>query len=216
MVSAPTADPSRKTRGAIHTFPTGEYYVAVGDSITAGSQDDIPADGIGYEPILENLLAASKGYPIAVVNAGVSGDTSADGAATISTTLSNNPSGKYFLIMYGTNDAGQVPPVTKSTYKNNMQTIISAVVAAGKTPYLAKVPYTTNSSYSIPSIQAYNAAIDELVVANSIMVIPPDFYTWFLSNPTQLADTVHPNGTGYKSMAGSNPNPYSWFTALTQ
>ncbi len=43
-------------KGVIKSFLTGETYVAVGDSITAGSHDDIPADGIGYEPILGDLL----------------------------------------------------------------------------------------------------------------------------------------------------------------
>jgi phosphodiesterase/alkaline phosphatase D-like protein len=47
-------------KGDIWNFPTGEYYVAVGDSITFGSQDDISGDdtsldgrnaGGGFEPI---------------------------------------------------------------------------------------------------------------------------------------------------------------------
>jgi lysophospholipase L1-like esterase len=212
------------------------YYVAVGDSITWGSHDDIPIDdtsldlrntGGGFEPILNNLLTAAKGFPHNVVNAGVSGDASADGAAKISTTLSNHPSADYFLIMYGTNDAWYPPipsgkglnpgsPGYSGSYKDHMQQIISAVLGAGKTPYLAKVPYSSQPLLSDASIREYNTVINELVVANGITVTPPDFYTWFQSNPGQLADTVHPNGTGYQSMAGSIPNPYSWFTALTQ
>ena len=33
-VARSTTDPDVFTKGAIHSFPTGEYYVAVGDSIT--------------------------------------------------------------------------------------------------------------------------------------------------------------------------------------
>jgi lysophospholipase L1-like esterase len=198
---------------------TVDYYVAVGDSITAGSHDNFLADGIGYEPILEDLLTAAKGYPHIIVNAGVSGFASADGAATISTTLSNHPSAKYFLIMYGTNDAW-IPPIPSGkglnsgsigysgSYKDYMQQIVSAVLGAGKTPYLAKVPYSSHALLSDASIREYNTVIDELVFANSITVTPPDFYAWFLSNSTQLADTVHPNGTGYQSMANR------WFDVL--
>jgi lysophospholipase L1-like esterase len=181
-------------KGVIKSFLTGETYVAVGDSITVGSGDDIPGDGTGFEPILGDLLG------VMIANAGVSGHTSADGAAAVDNTLAAYPSANYYLILYGTNDAF-IPAVAKSTYKNNMQTIISAIIAAGKTPYLAKVPYTTDAGISNASILEYNAAIDELRVSNGISVAAPDFYAWFQSHQSELADGIHPNGTGYQSMA---------------
>jgi len=199
-------------KGVIQSFPTGEYYVAVGDSITAGSQDDNLADGIGFEPILNNLLTASKGYPHTVVNEGVSGDTSADGAALISTPgpnnpLSKNPSAKYVLVLYGTNDAF-IPAVSKATYKANIQAIITAIRNAGKVPYLGKVPFTLDPLRSDAAIQGYNAEIDELRNFNGISVVAPDLYAWFQSHQSQLADGIHPNGTGYQSMANL------WFNVL--
>ena len=71
-------------------------YVAVGDSITAGSHDNIPADGVGFEPILGTMLTAAKGYPISVANEGISGTTSADGVTSISTVLAKYPTAKYY------------------------------------------------------------------------------------------------------------------------
>ena len=213
-------------KGIIRNFPTGDYYVAIGDSITFGSNDDYPDDntsldgrntGGGFEPILNDLLTAAKGYPHNVVNEGISGDTSADGVRRISTTLFNHPSAKYFLVIYGTNDGKFANgPVSSATYKANMQAIISAIKNAGRTPYLAKVPYSSSPAVDDSRIQAYNAAIDQLVAENGISVTPPDFYNYFKANPGQLADGIHPNGQGYRSMAGSNPNPLSWSTALTQ
>jgi lysophospholipase L1-like esterase len=123
--------------------------------------------------------------------------------------------------MYGTNDArfpavpsglGLNPgqPGYSGSYKENMQTIISAILAAGKTPYLAKVPYTSDPGTDILSIQEYNRVVDELIFDNNIWVIPPDFYTYFQSNPGKLgSDGIHPTGMGYQSMADL------WFTALT-
>jgi fibronectin type 3 domain-containing protein len=73
-------------------------YIAIGDSITKGSGDNIPADGIGYEPILGTLLTNLKGYTNIVVNEGVGGVASAYGAASISATLSKYPSVIYYLI----------------------------------------------------------------------------------------------------------------------
>jgi len=217
-VASSAIDPGVFTKGAIRSFPTGEYYVAFGDSITRGSHDTIPGDGIGYEPVLDSLLTARKGYPHTVVNAGEPAETSADGVNRVGAVLSAHPSANYFLILYGTNDA-IIPAVSKAAYKANMQAIITAVRSAGKIPYLAKVPYVdplnpnfpAGFSFSDGAIQQYNQAIDELVAdpLNGISVVPPDFYGWFKSHPDQLDDGLHPNNTGYQSMATL------WFNELT-
>ena len=194
--------------------------MAIGDSITVGSHDDNLADGIGYEPILSTLLAASRG-PNTIVNEGVSGTSSADGAASISSTLSKYPSAKYYLVMYGSNDAyipaipsgmGLIPGDAgySGSYKDNMQKIITAILAAGKTPYLAEVPYTSDPLRSSAMIYEYNAVVDELYIANDIRITPPPFYAYFQTHLGELADGLHPNGTGYRSMADL------WFDALTK
>src|SRR5262249_8753524 len=147
--------------------------------ITHGSMDSDPTTthGIGYEPKLSSLLTSAKGRPIGVANVGVSGTTSADGAAAITATLSTYSTALHYLILYGTNDAfipavpsgrGLNPgnPGYNGSYKANMQQIITAVLASGRTPYLAKVPFTTLSAISNSAIQDYNAVIDELVAAN--------------------------------------------------
>ena len=189
-------------------------YIAIGDSITQGTGDNIPGDGIGYEPILGSSLTTLKGYQIIVVNEGVGGVDSAYGAANISTTLSKYPSVKYYLVQYGTNDANFPSPVPSGrglkqgdpgydgSYKDNMHQIISAIKDAVKTPYLAKVPYCSDPlATSDPTIQEYNDVINELVAANVILIIPPDFYNYFKTHPGELADGTHPNGVGYQSMA---------------
>jgi lysophospholipase L1-like esterase len=57
-------------------------------------------------------------------------------------------------------------------------------------------------------IQEYNVAIDELVLTNNIAVVPPPFYAYFQTHQGELADGLHPDGTGYQSMANL------WFNAL--
>jgi lysophospholipase L1-like esterase len=203
-------------RGEIQAFPTGEYYIAAGDSITRAG------GGRGFEPTLRDLLRNSKKYPITVANWGEDGGTSAGGAISISLMLSTVPWTKYFLIMYGTNDArlpravpsgkGKRPgdPGYRGSYKDNMQRIISAIKSAGKIACLAKVPYTTSPSINISNIREYNVVVDELVAANNISVTPPDFYAYFQEHPDELPDGLHPNKIGYESMANL------WFVALTQ
>ena len=209
-------------------------YIGFGDSITRGSKDDITNDncskdgrncGGGYEPILNNRLTNTFGYDHTVLNKGVSGNKSIDGLNRLSSVLSELPRTQYFLILFGTNDALASPPVPSGkglnpgspgyagSFKDNMQQIITAVMEAGKLPYLAKVPYLyapcgTNEPFpnqdQAPQnllIQEYNVAIDELVAVNGIEVVPPNFYNYFRAHPEELADFCHPNGLGYKSMA---------------
>jgi lysophospholipase L1-like esterase len=81
-----------------------------------------------------------------------------------------------------------------------MQQIINVIRNAGKIPVLAKVLYQANPNVDA-RIQEYNQVINELIVANSLTVIPSDFYNFFKTNPSLLPDGLHPNGVGYQSMS---------------
>jgi PKD repeat protein len=198
-------------------FGIGDYYVAIGDSITHGSHDDISADntsqdgrnsGGGYEPILNNHMTITREYAHTVINEGVSGDSSADGIILLPSLLSEHPNSEYYLVQYGTNDAWDPVPSGlglhpgdsgyPGTFKDNMQQIIDQIRADGKEPFLAKVPIAYEPySYLNDDLNKYNQVIDELIGENNI----PDFYALFENNPDQIADGLHPNGTGYQSMA---------------
>ena len=122
-------------------------------------------------------------------------------------------------------------PGYPGTFKDNMQKILDAINAAGQKVCLAKSPIALGDSsgtYQDPDqapgnilIKEYNQVIDELKnsFSNNILVIPPDFYSYFNYSdvPTErrryedeYADTLHPNGIGYRSMSNL------WFQALTQ
>ena len=196
----------------------GDYYVAVGDSITLGLGDNISADDIsqdgrnrtgGYPPILNNLLTNSKAYPHTVINKGIAGDTSVEGRSLMPSILASNPQAQYVLIQYGTNDADI--PLQSGTFKTNMQQMITLVANAGKQAYLAKIPYAKGSKTALNNlIQQYNQVIDQLISENSISVAAPDFYSYFKLNLSEYSDDLHPNGIGYQSMA------VLWSDALTQ
>jgi lysophospholipase L1-like esterase len=185
--------------------------VAIGDSITQGVGDDIPADGTGFESILGDLLATSRQYPNTVANEGIGGDDSADGLlpTRLPTILTRHPDAKYYLILYGTNDANPfvstpsglgMNPAPAGSYKANLQQMINLIKNSNKTPYLAKVPFTLDAA-RIAKILEYNQVIDELVAANGISAPPPDYYGWFQAHQDELADSLHPDGVGYQSMA---------------
>ena len=73
------------TYNKIFNIGIGDYYVAIGDSITEGYgdiywQDNISSDGRdvggGFEPILNNLLTTARSIPHHIANEGVGGTKS--------------------------------------------------------------------------------------------------------------------------------------------
>ena len=210
-----------------------DYYVALGDSITLGGDDDIFVDGKGYEPVLIDLLTSLPGYPNIVANEGKSGEDSSEALDRMQNVIDRHLGGQHFLILYGTNDSHGSLPIPSGmglsmgdsgyagTYKDNMQQIVDAVYGAGKQPVLAKVPITlgpcsTCAPFPDPAvakrnllIQEYNQVIQELVTSNGIEIAPPDFYGYFSANLDQFYDNLHPNGIGYQQMA------HLWFNVLT-
>ena len=209
--------PGTWTHYQVWNVGIGDYYVAMGDSITEGYGDDNVSDDIsndernsggGYEPILNNLLTAVLGYPHTIINEGVGGTVSFDGASSIQAILEKHPDAQRFLVQYGTNDARPWLPVPSGlglepgddgypgSFKDNMQQIINAVNADGRETCLAKAPIAlgdcNDPSVCVPYpdpdtgprsilIKEYNEVVDELASdpSNQIDIIPPDFYAYF-------------------------------------
>jgi lysophospholipase L1-like esterase len=110
------------------------------------------------------------------------------------------------------------------TFKDNMQQIIDEVQAMGKDIVLAKPPIALGNSSTGAQfgdinadsrnvlIRKYADVIDELIAdpSNNIIITAPDCYQYFSEiDPAtgnrryidQYSDNLHPNGTGYQSMA---------------
>jgi lysophospholipase L1-like esterase/PKD repeat protein len=206
----------------------GETFVAMGDSVTLGFDDDMSSDDVsqdgrtiggGYEPVLANSLASELGHTVVIANEGIFGDRSAEGAVLCPGVLAKHSSATHFLILYGSSDyspsgLGLQPGDAgyAGSFKDNMQRMINDVNSAGKIPVLGKIPARLPlDGGDNARLQEYNAVIDELIAnpVNQITTPAPDFYTYFHDHTDQLADGFHPNGLGYQAMAGL------WFDALT-
>ncbi|MGB3211198.1 MAG: GDSL-type esterase/lipase family protein [Desulforhopalus sp.] len=214
----------------------GTIIVAIGDSITNGTQDNLAADdsatngrniGRGFTPILAGALETGLQYPVMVYNEGLGGLKSSDGAANVASTIDRYPDADYWLILYGTNDATPTlfTPSGESctevdlaaglsecdgTYKQYLRTMILTLKGSGRIPLLAKVPYIGDATTTEDTrIQSYNIVIDQLIVEHSLQTPAPDLYSFFANNPAQLADFTHPTGQGYASLAGL------WYDELT-
>jgi len=188
----------------------GEYYVAIGDSITYGYFDDFSGDNVsqdgrnnsqGFTPRLSDLLTSNRGYPVVVMHEGIGGWTSAQALDTFPDVLQRHPDANAVLMRYGTNDAGGAFPIPSGlnttagdaeyigTYKANMQQLIDLASAKGLKSYLAEVPavQVTKQSY-VNRLIEYNNVVAQLIIENNIEINPgtaftsPPFYSYFEDN----------------------------------
>jgi lysophospholipase L1-like esterase len=204
----------------------GDYYVAVGDSLTNGFRDNYAADNTsldgriiamqGFEANLNNLLTTTVSVPHIVFNEGIGGEKSGDMIDTLDgriySILERHPCSNKALILLGINDSNNGDnPVDTVDYQNNMQALVDAVHNAGKEEaWVAFVPPYFNADGTPNTdrneiIREYNSAILDL----SGIELGPDFYTYFENRSSLFADSAHPNGLGYAVMA------YLWNNSLT-
>lgn len=124
--------------------------------------------------------------------------------------------GNYFYILYGTNDIGQYlqhadTQVSLATYKADLQTIVSALIAAG-TPanqiILGQIPYGAPSATSSSLLFAFDGAIAEVAQKNGTLLA--NTYTALAQCATTnnapsscMYDTLHPNNTGHANLAAA-------------
>ena len=165
----------------------GEVRLAVlGDSLTAGfglvAEDAFPAQ-------LEARLRA-LGVPIEVMNAGVSGDTSAGGRARLDWLLGDAPD--IVIVELGANDA--LRGIEPSATADNLDAIITRLRAEGLTVMLAGMlaPPNLGADYA----REFDALYSSLVRKHGIA-----YYPFFLDGVAawpalNQADGIHPNAAG--------------------
>ena len=164
----------------------GTVIVALGDSLTSGfglrPEDAFPAR-------LEAELDRS-GLMARVVNAGVSGDTSAGGLARVGWALKENPD--IVIVELGANDAlrGIDPAVTQA----NLDAILERLAARGVRVLLAgmRAPPNMGQDYG-----AQFAAIYPRLAAKHRVALYPFFLEGVAAEAgLNQADGLHPNGRG--------------------
>ena len=165
----------------------GEVRLAVlGDSLTAGfglvAEDAFPAQ-------LEARLRA-LGVPIEVMNAGVSGDTSAGGRARLDWLLGDAPD--IVIVELGANDA--LRGIEPSATADNLDAIVTRLRAEGLTVMLAGMlaPPNLGADYG----REFDALYSSLVRKHGIAYYP-FFLDGVAARPAlNQADGIHPNAAG--------------------
>lgn len=159
---------------------------AFGDSLSAGYQLR-PAQG--FAPSLERALRAD-GYDVQVINAAVSGNTSADGLARVEWMLRKNP--HIVILELGANDMLRGLPV--DALEANLIKMVEAIQASGAIVVMAgmKAPINTGIAYSLKFNSVFEDVADDYDLP---------FYEFFLEGVAQvphlnLSDGLHPNEGG--------------------
>ena len=174
--------------------------VALGDSLTHGY--GLPEEQ-GFVPQLTAWLRANGAPEVTVINAGVSGDTSAGGLARVDWTLTPEVQG--MILALGANDVlrGIDPDVTRA----NLDGILKAAEAHGVPVLLAGIPAPGNYG---PDYQArFDAIFPDLAAAHGAILYPNflaglgDRADLTTAGPLMQPDGLHPNAAGVKAVVAA-------------
>jgi titin len=180
-------------------------WIFYGDSITQdGMYHDTrtAASGETVGTFSELVNAIKPGYSPLFQNGGIGGLTSVHAASRFSTWIALFP-GRYVTLNYGTNDAlaGAGDPTIAGKFRTSMQSMIDAVVAAGKIPIVPTIPWGRDAKLQA-NVPVLNAQIDQLYTANPQVVRGPDLYAYFNQRQDLIsADGIHPTWqSGYAGL----------------
>ncbi len=160
--------------------------VAFGDSLTAGyglSQDET------FPAVLEKELR-EKGYDITVVNAGISGDTTAGGVSRLPAVLAENPDG--IILELGANDGLRAFDV--GFMKSNLRTMLTTF-QEHSLPVLLVGMYAPLNMGPIYGARYKQVFVD---LAEEFNLILYPFFLDGVALKAELvqADGLHPNAEG--------------------
>jgi acyl-CoA thioesterase I len=172
--------------------PEERVLVAFGDSLTAGlgvsPEETYPAR------LQEKLLLS--GYRYRVINAGVSGDTTAGGLRRVEWVLKSKPD--VVIVELGANDGLRGLNLTQT--RTNLEQIIQRLLAGGAKVVLAGMKLPPN--YGADYTKAFQSMYADLAKRYDVQFIP-----FFLDGVAakadyNQADGIHPTGAGYAVIVG--------------
>jgi len=180
---------------ADHERPADTWFF-VGDSITAGAFQRT----YGLGNFDARIHKALPDYTPAMINGGIGGELATGGRGRLDQLLELNPDFTFIGIGYGTNDSWGNQHVEQTSFESAMTDIVDRVLAAGRIPVLARIPYATMAHETLPE---FNAVIDRLTRERGLPC-GPDLYAHFKKAQEEELNTdgVHPNSSGYSQMNG--------------
>lgn len=165
-----------------------QVIVAFGDSLTSGA-------GVSSDQSYPALLAArlrAEGYAYRVVNAGVSGDTTAGGLRRVDWALKLKP--EIVIVELGANDGLRGQDL--SSMRANLDQVVARFQSAGARVLLAgmRLPPNYGNAYTTEFAAVYQTVARK----RGAPLIP--FFLGDVGGNVQLnqADGIHPTAEGYR------------------
>jgi acyl-CoA thioesterase-1 len=175
--------------------PTTMKIVALGDSLTAGlgllSEEAYPAQ-------LELMLQDDGFWEVEVINAGVSGDTTAGGLRRVDAVIADQ-SVRILIVALGGNDA--LRGFTTDQTQANLRAIIDRATGEGVDVLLAGMLAPTNLGTDYQT--AFRALYQELAIEyNKSILFVPFLLEGVAGNPAlNQPDGIHPTAEGQRMIA---------------
>jgi acyl-CoA thioesterase-1 len=194
----PDVKPSTPAVPSPPPTPAATTTIAVlGDSLSAGyglpESDAFPA-------VVESLLR-ERGRSVRVLNAGVSGDTTAGGLNRLDWILRQTP--EILVVELGGNDALRGQPL--ENIEANLRAIVKGARAAGARVLLLGMDLPTNYG---PDYSSGFAAIYERIADDEGVALVPGFMREVGLDPSLLqADGLHPTAEGQRRLAARLTGP---------
>jgi acyl-CoA thioesterase I len=165
--------------------------VALGDSLTAGL-------GVAAEeawPALIDARLRREGYPYRVVNAGVSGDTTAGGLRRVDWVLRSRPD--VAVVALGANDGLRGLPT--DAMEANLLGIVERLRTAGVRVLVAGMQVPPN--YGAAYARAFQDVFQD-VARRTGAALMPFLLDGVAADPRlNLPDGIHPNAAGHRAIA---------------
>jgi acyl-CoA thioesterase-1 len=165
--------------------------VALGDSLTAGL-------GVAPDeawPALVEARLRREGYPYRVVNAGVSGDTTAGGRRRVDWVLRNRP--EVAVVALGANDG--LRGLAPAAMETNLVAIVERLRAGGVRVLVAGMEVPPN--YGATYTRAFREVFPG-VARRTGSALMPFLLVGVAADPRlNQADGIHPNAAGHRAIA---------------
>jgi acyl-CoA thioesterase-1 len=169
------------------------FVVAFGDSLYAGYNLDARE---GFAPVLERALAA-QGIAAQVVNAGVSGDTTAAGRQRLEFTLDGLPR-KPDLVIVGLGGNDMLRGLAPEQTRENLDAILSVLQQRGIPAMLTGMSAAPNMGSDYGDV--FNAIFPDLAKKYDVPLYPFFLDGVIGDRALMLPDGIHPNPQGVEKI----------------
>jgi len=171
--------------------PAATRIVFLGDSLSAGYGVAAPD---AFPAIVERRLR-DEGLSVDVLNAGVSGDTSAGGRARLDWVLRSRPD--IVVVELGANDALRGQPV--SSIEDNLRAIVRVTQERGARVLLLGMDIPTN--YGPDYTRGFAELYERVAREEGVELVPGFIREVGLDPDLMQADGLHPTAEGHRRLA---------------